>query len=59
MNPYAFRFNDPEMKKELSPHYIPPQKRHEMREYLSKVGIWLPPNMPTEESTSRVMLTKH
>jgi hypothetical protein len=41
MNPFAFRVNDEKMLKNVAANYIPPEKRKEMREYLSNSSIWL------------------
>lgn len=42
-NPLAFKHSDASMQKDLAPNYIPPQKRKEIKEYLSGTTLWLPP----------------
>ena len=38
-SPFAFHFNDEGLKPEKAVHYIPPEKRKQMKDYLSNSSI--------------------
>lgn len=39
-NPYYFKAYDENMRRDKAPNYISPNKRKEMKDYLSQVSIW-------------------
>ena len=49
-SPFAFHFNDEGLKPEKAVHYIPPEKRKQMKDYLSNSSINL--SNVTEEKQS-------
>ena len=47
------------MRKETAANYIPPNKRKEIKDYLSGVSIWLPQSPYSPTSTQKDALKPH